>query len=155
MAFKFKLEKILVMRHEAVQEMLALIKEIERQVNETRAKIKLKHAQIKTNQEEMVETNYQFAEEYLRVLKRLNKEFEALHQDLDELKQARTQAQKDLLDARMKAEALEKLKEKQAEEYYEEENRIDQLETDEKVSLKFATEMLKRQEEEEDDEDWF
>ena len=143
------------MRHEAVQEMLALIKEIERQVNETRAKIKLKHAQIKTNQEEMVETNYQFAEEYLRVLKRLNKEFEALHHDLDELKQARTQAQKDLLDARMKAEALEKLKEKQAEEYYEEENRIDQLETDEKVSLKFATEMLKRQEEEEDDEDWF
>lgn len=155
MAFKFKLEKILKIRHEAVQEILAKIQELEKKINETRISIKLKHTQIKTNQEEMIESNYQFAEEYLRVLKKLNKEFEKLHEDLARYKKDRDQAQKDLLDARMKAEALEKLKEKQAEEYYEEENRIEQLETDEKVSLKFATDILKRQlEEEEDDEAW-
>ena len=156
MPFKFKLEKILKMRHEAVQEMLAKIQQIEKDINETRLDIKVKHVEIKSNQDEMVETNYQFAEEYLRILKKLQKEFEKLHEKLASLREVRKQAQIDLVDARMKAEALEKLKEKQAEEYYEEMNRIDQLETDEKVSLKFATEMLKKQqEEEEDDEDWF
>ena len=76
MPFKFKLEKILKMRHEAVQEMLAKIQQIEKDINETRLDIKVKHVEIKSNQDEMVETNYQFAEEYLRILKKLQKEYQ-------------------------------------------------------------------------------
>jgi flagellar export protein FliJ len=151
MAFKFKLTKILKMREDAVQELIGEIKLIEKDIEKTKLDIKVKYAEIKSTQDEMMETNYQYAEGHLRILKKLEKEFEKLHEKLAKLREKLKSKQEELFEMRMKVETLKKLRERQSEEYYREENRKEQLETDEKVALKFASDMVKAQQEADED----
>jgi len=53
-----------------------------------------------------------------------------------------------LLEAKKELEALEKLKERQADEFYQEQNRLEQKQTDERATLKFTTEIQRKQAEE-------
>ena len=151
MVFKFKLSKILKMREDAVQELIGEIKLIEKDIEKTRLDIKVKYAEIRSTQDEMMETNYQYAEGHLRILKKLEKEFEKLHEKLAKLRKHLKTKQEELFEMRMKVETLKKLRERQSEEYYREENRKEQLETDEKVALKFASDMVKAQQEADED----
>ena len=151
MVFKFKLAKILKMREDAVQELIGEIKLIEKDIEKTKLDIKVKYAEIRSTQDEMMETNYQYAEGHLRILKKLEKEFEKLHEKLAKLRDNLKTKQEELFEMRMKVETLKKLRERQSEEYYREENRKEQLETDEKVALKFASDMVKAQQEADED----
>jgi flagellar export protein FliJ len=151
MVFKFKLTKILKMREDAVQELIGEIKLIEKDIEKTKLDIKVKYVEIKSTQDEMMETNYQYAEGHLRILKKLEKEFEKLHEKLAKLREKLKSKQEELFEMRMKVETLKKLRERQSEEYYREENRKEQLETDEKVALKFASDMVKAQQEADED----
>jgi flagellar export protein FliJ len=82
--------------------------------------------EIRERNEELIKNNYQMAQEHLRTIKHLNDKLDQAKKDLiskqDELEQARL----DLIEAQQKLEAMEKLKEKRAEEYYLEQNRLDQ-----------------------------
>ena len=151
MVFKFKLTKILKMREDAVQELIGEIKLIEKDIEKTKLDINVKYVEIKSTQDEMMETNYQYAEGHLRILKKLEKEFEKLHEKLAKLRENLKAKQIELFEMRMKVETLKKLRERQSEEYYREENRKEQLETDEKVALKFASDMVKAQQEADED----
>jgi predicted XRE-type DNA-binding protein len=73
MVFKFKLTKILKMREDAVQELIGEIKLIEKDIEKTKLDIKVKYVEIKSTQDELMETNYQYAEGHLRILKKLEK----------------------------------------------------------------------------------
>ena len=53
-------------------------------------------------------------------------------------------ARKDLIEAQMKLEALEKLREKQEEEYRIEETLAEQKQSDERATLKYTIEMMQR-----------
>ena len=151
MVFKFKLTKILKMREDAVQELIGEIKLIEKDIEATKLDIKVKYVEIKSTPDGMMETNYQYAEGHLRILKKLEKEFEKLHEKLAKLRENLKAKQIELFEMRMKVETLKKLRERQSEEYYREENRKEQLETDEKVALKFASDMVKAQQEADED----
>ena len=106
--------------------------------------------ELRDTHNEMMANNYAMAQDYLRLIKQLDKRLEQARKDLRARKEELAQRKVELIEAQKKLEALEKLKERQAEEYKIEMDRIEQIATDEKVTMKFAYEMLKEAEEQEE-----
>gem|GEM_PF-3940367 len=99
--------------------------------------------EIRDRNEELIKNNYEMAQEHLRTIKHLNDKLDQAKKDVIAKEQELEQARLDLIEAQQKLEAMEKLKEKRAEEYYLEQNRLDQKMTDEKATLKFSTDKRK------------
>jgi flagellar export protein FliJ len=87
------------------------------------------------------------AQEHMRVIKKLNKKLEELKKELIKREKHLEDSKLELIEAQTKLEALEKLKTKQTEEFYAEQNRLEQLQTDENATLKYATELMQKQQE--------
>ena len=100
---------------------------------------------------DIAETEDTFKKNALLKAKFKFNQFEKLHKKLAKLRENLKAKQEELFEMRMKVETLKKLRERQSEEYYREENRKEQLETDEKVALKFASDMVKAQQEADED----
>jgi flagellar export protein FliJ len=140
------------MRRDEHDEALREVGRARQRIEDAKLALKRKEEERRKTQNELIENNYTMAQEYLRLLKKLDKEYENLELQLEERKKELELAKQNVLDTRMKVEALEKLREKQEQEFYDEQNRLEQIETDEKVALKFASEMVKKQNEEDGDE---
>jgi flagellar protein FliJ len=147
MVFKFRLDKVLMMRQEAVDK--ARLEVVDAALDLTKAQKALDDniREIKQRSEDLIKNNYDMAQDHLRVIKVMQILQKKLRDNVKSAKYRLEKAKKDLLEAQMKLEALQKLKEKQTEEYYLEENLLEQKETDERVSLKFATDMLQNAQE--------
>lgn len=144
MVFKFRLDKVLFLRREELEtaqqnlaHALTAVEKLKKQIISTKEKL------AKTNQE-LLENNYKMAEAYLRLIKKINEKLKKEEKDLKIAENHVSECRKVLVIAKQKVETLEKLKEKKLEEYKEEMNRIEQKETDEKVSLRFAMELQEK-----------
>ena len=142
MVFKFRLDKVLMMRQEAVDKARIVVVEAVIALTKAQKALDDNIREIKQRNEDLIKNNYDMAQDHLRVIKAMHIQQKKLKDNVKSAEFRLEKAKKDLLDAQMKLEALQKLKEKQAEEYYIEENLLEQKETDERVSLKFATDML-------------
>ena len=142
MVFKFRLDKVLMMRQEAVDKARIVVVEAAIALTKAQKALDDNIREIKQRNEDLIKNNYDMAQDHLRVIKAMHIQQKKLKDNVKSAEFRLEKAKKDLLDAQMKLEALQKLKEKQAEEYYIEENLLEQKETDERVSLKFATDML-------------
>lgn len=145
MPFKFRLEKVLTLRQEAVEAAHLVVIKAEKALQVTKDNIVKTAADLMQRNEDLIRNNYEMAQEHMRVIKKLNDKLEELKKELVLREQELVQAKRALLEAQKKLEALEKLKEKQAEEYLLEQNRLEQIETDEKATLKYTTELLQQQ----------
>jgi flagellar export protein FliJ len=147
MVFKFRLDKVLMMRQEAVDKARIVVVEAVIALTKAQKALDDNIREIKQRNEDLIKNNYDMAQDHLRVIKAMHIQQKKLKDNVKSAEFRLEKAKKDLLDAQMKLEALQKLKEKQAEEYYIEENLLEQKETDERVSLKFATDMLQNAQE--------
>lgn len=147
MAFKFRLEKVLTLRRDAVDEARIA------QVNAATALMKAQKAleenieEIKQRNEDLIKNNYNMAQDHLRVIKALHDQQKTLKDNVQRAEFELEKAKKALIDAQMKLEALEKLREKREEEFNIEANLAEQKLTDERATLKFTTEMMRKAEE--------
>jgi flagellar export protein FliJ len=147
MAFKFRLEKVLTIRREAVDEARANVLAAQKALQEVKEMIIKTSIEITQRNEDLIKNNYQMAQEHMRVIKKLNKKLEELKKELVRREKNLENTKIELIEAQKKLEALEKLKEKQAEEFYTEQNRLEQIQTDEKAALKYATDLMLKQQE--------
>lgn len=144
MVFKFRLEKVLVLRQEAVDRAQKELIKSQLALKQAKEKTKALIEDLRHRHEELIKNNYQLAQDHLRVIKHTKTLLEKAQKHQADCEQAVIQARKALLDAQKELEALQKLKEKQAEAYHLEANRVEQKETDEKNALKYATDKLKK-----------
>ena len=147
MAFKFRLEKVLKIREQEVEEARMALMEAERRVEETKMKITQTQQEIKDRNQELIASNYERAQDHLRCIKYCQNKLKILKKELEDRKEAVRQAFIALQEAQQKLEAMKKLKEKQAEEYRIEMDKLEQKINDEKVSLKFAADMVQKAQE--------
>ena len=136
-----------MMRQEAVDKARIVVVEAVIALTKAQKALDDNIREIKQRNEDLIKNNYDMAQDHLRVIKAMHIQQKKLKDNVKSAEFRLEKAKKDLLDAQMKLEALQKLKEKQAEEYYIEENLLEQKETDERVSLKFATDMLQNAQE--------
>ena len=144
MPFKFRLEKVLTLRREAVDKarieqsaaaaaLVAAEKALQENIDE-----------IKQRNEDLIKNNYDMAQDHLRVIKALHDQQKQLKEDVQNAEFRLEKAKKALIEAQKKLEAMEKLREKREEEYKEEQRLTEQKETDERATLKYTTEMVQR-----------
>lgn len=104
--------------------------------------------EIKERNADLIQNNYNMAEDHLRVIKVRHDEQKTLKTNIEIAEKNLDRAKEELLDAQMRLEAMEKLREKREEEYYQEQNLIEQKQTDERATLKYTIDMMRRAEEE-------
>lgn len=144
MPFKFRLEKVLILRREALDQARLRVVEADKQLKLAIQRVIKIGEDIRIANEEMIRHNYDMAQDRLREIRNLQDKLKKAKQEQVKREQELIQAKNDMQEAHKRLEALEKLKAKQAEEYYLEENRIEQIQTDEKASLKYASAMVQR-----------
>ena len=147
MPFKFRLERVLTIRRQALEDARLAVLAAENEVKKAHELVERLVQELKDMHNEMMANNYAMAQDYLRVIKQLDKRLEQAKKDLRARREELVQRKLELIEAHKKLEALEKLKERQAEEYKIEADRVEQIQTDERVTMKFAHEMLKEAEE--------
>lgn len=152
MVFKFRLERILSIRRQAVEKARLRVIAAERAVKQAKEKISRLQIELRTTHEEMIADHYRMAQDYLRLIKVIEKKLDQARKDLKQREIELAESKQELLDAQKRLEALEKLKIKQAEEYKIEMDRLEQKQTDEKVTMKFAHDALKNQQEDIEEE---
>lgn len=146
MVFKFRLERILSIRRQAVEKARLRVIAAEKALKEAKEKVSRLQIELKTAHEEMIADHYRMAQDYLRLIKSIEKKLDQARKDVKQREIELAERKRELLDAQKRLEALEKLKIKQAEEYKLESDRLEQKQTDEKVTMKFAHDALKNQE---------
>lgn len=151
MVFKFRLERILSIRRQALEKARLRVIAAERAVKQAKEKVSGLQIELRTTHEEMIADHYRMAQDYLRLIKTIEKKLEQARKDLKQREIELAERKKELLDAQKRLEALEKLKIKQAEEYKIEMDRLEQKQTDEKVTMKFAHDALKIAQEEDEE----
>ena len=151
MAFKFRLERVLTIRRQALEDARLAVLAAENEVKKAHELVERLTQELRETHNEMIADNYAMAQDYMRVIKQLDKRLEQSKKDLRARREELVQRKLELIEAQKKLEALEKLKERQAEEYKIEMDRLEQIATDEKVTMKFAHEMLREAEEQENE----
>ncbi len=145
MPFKFRLEKVLSLRREDVERAQRVVIQAKKALEEAEKRLQIAIADLKFKQEELIRENYRMAEDHMRGIKKAQDHIENVKKQLLMCQNQLEEAKKALLEAQKRLEAMEKLKEKQAEEYLLEETRIEQKQSDEKAALKFAVDMMQKQ----------
>ena len=148
MAFKFRLEKVLVLRREDVDKAYMEVQEAKKALLKATERLDQNIQEIKDRNADLIQNNYERAQDHLRVIKHLTDKQKQLRDDVQNAEFRVEKAKKDLIEAQMKLEAMEKLKEKRREEYELEENLMEQKQTDERASLKYTIEMMQKAQEE-------
>jgi len=142
--FKFRLERILKLRRDELESARQLLAEAMIELEKAKKALVAAQNALREAKEEMLKDNYKMPQEYLRLIKERDKKVEKRELELEQAEAYLRQCRQNAIEAQQKVEALEKLKEKQTEEYNYEQNRLEQIQTNEKVTLKYASEVQKQ-----------
>ena len=154
MPFKFRLAKVLTLRQDELEAARVKMAKTIKDLDMTREYLELTKVQLEIAHVEMIKDNYAMPKEHARNVKRRTDNRDLAELKVKELEEQLIKDREAVVAAQMKVEALEKLREKQEEEFLFEENRLEQKQTDENVSLKFASDMLKTPENTEEEDVW-
>ncbi len=150
MPFKFRLERILKLRRDELETARQVLAEAMEELNKARKALVAAQDALREAKEEMLLDNYKMPQEYMQLIKSRDKKVEKREIEKENAEAFLHQARANAIEAQQKVEVLEKLKEKQTEEYNYEQNRLEQIQTNEKVTLKYASEVQKQANNEQD-----
>ena len=147
MPFRYRLEKILTIREEELDEAILEMKKAEDHLRAVSCELSVTTERRNEIHAELINEGMPHATLYVRRIKQLNEKIATLEKELQAAQDALIKAKEKVLEAKMKLEALKKHKEKKQKDYIQEENRKERLNLDEIGILKHARDMLEKVEE--------
>ena len=142
MSFKYRLEKVLKIREEELDEAILEMKRAEEHLRAISHQLSVTVEKRNELHSELIREGIAHAILYVRRIKQLNEQIAKLEKDLQDAQDALIKAKEAVVEAKMKLEALKRHKEKKLKDYLEEENRKERIRLDEIGVLKHARELL-------------
>ena len=145
--FKYRLEKILKIREEELDEAILEMKKAEDHLRKVSHELSTTTENRNDLHAELIKEGISRATLYVRRIKQLNDRIAQLEKDLQTAQEKLIKAKEAVKEAKMKLEALKRHKQKKQKDYNEEENRLERIRLDEIGVLKHARELLESREE--------
>ncbi len=147
MVFKYRLEKILKIREEELDEAILEMKKAEDHLRKVSHELSTTTENRNDTHAELIREGTGRATLYVRRIKQLNDRIAQLEKDLQAAQEKLVKAKEAVKEAKMKLEALKRHKQKKQKDYNEEENRLERIRLDEIGVIKHARELLEAREE--------
>lgn len=147
MPFKYRLEKVLKIREEELDEAILNMKKAEENLRSISHELSITTEHRNDLHAELIREGLRHASLYVRRIKQLNEKIAKLEKDLQAAQDALIKAKEKVLEAKMKLEALKRHKQRKYKEYIEEENRRERIMLDEIGVLKYTRELIESREE--------
>ena len=147
MSFRYRLEKVLKIREEELDEAIIAMKKAEDNLKRISQELSLTTEKRNELHAELITEGIVHATLYVRRIKQLNEMIAKLEKDLQAAQDTLIKAKETVKEAKMKLEALKRHKSKKHKDFIEEENRKERLMMDEIGVLKHARELLGSREE--------
>ena len=146
MAFRYRLEKVLKIREEELDDAILEMKKAEDHLRKVSYELSATTERRNDLHAELINEGMAHATLYVRKIKQLNDKIAQLEKDLQAAQTALIKAKENVVEAKMKLEALKKHKQRKHKEYSEEENRKERIQLDEIGVLKYTRELLESRE---------
>lgn len=146
MPFHYRLEKVLKIREQELDEAILEMKKAEDHLRTVSYELSLTTERRNELHAELINEGMGHATLYVRRIKQLNEKIAGLERDLQAAQDALIKAKEEVLEAKMKLEALKKHKERKQKEFMDEENRREGIMLDEIGILKHTRQLLESRE---------
>ncbi len=146
MPFKYRLEKVLKIREEELDEAILEMKKAEDHLRKVSRDLSTTTENRNDLHSELIREGISRATLYVRRIKQLNDRIAQLEKDLKTAEEKLRKAKEAVKEAKMKLEALKRHKQKKQKDYNEEQNRLERIQMDEIGVLKHARELLESRE---------
>ena len=147
MSFKYRLERVLKIREEELDEAILEMKKAEDNLRKISQELSVTTEHRNELHSELIQEGISHATLYVRRIKQLNENIAQLEKDLQDAQDKLIKAKEEVVEAKMRLETLKRHKERKFKEYNEEENRLERIRLDELGILKHARELLESREE--------
>lgn len=148
MPFKYRLEKVLKIREEELDNAILEMKKAEDHLKAVSLELSMTTERRNELHAELISEGISHATLYVRRIKQLNEKIAQLEKDLQAAQDALIKAKENVLEAKMRLEALKRHKGRKHKQYTDEENRKEGIRLDEIGILKHARELLESRTEE-------
>ena len=145
--FKYRLEKVLKIREEELDEAILEMKKAEDHLRKVSHELSATTEHRNDLHLELITKGIAQATLYVRRIKQLNDKIAQLEKDLQTAQEKLIQAKEEVKEAKMKLEALKRHKQKKQKDYNLEQDRLERIQMDEIGVLKHARELLESREE--------
>ena len=146
MSFKYRLEKVLKIREEELDQAILNMRRAEDTLKAVAFELSSTTERRNELHAELINEGIGHAQLYVRRIKQLNERIAQLEKDLIKAEEELKQAKEDVKEAKMKLEALKRHKEKKHKDFIIEEDRKERLQLDEIGVLKYTRELLESRE---------
>ena len=146
MAFKYRLERVLKIREEELDEAILEMKKAEDHLRKVSHDLSTTTENRNDLHAELIKEGISRATLYVRRIKQLNDRIAQLEKDLQAAQEKLIKAKEAVKEAKMKLEALKRHKQKKQKDYNEEENRLERIRLDEIGIIKHARELMEARE---------
>lgn len=147
MPFQYRLERVLKIREEELDEAIIEMKKAEDHLRAVSYELSVTTEKRNDLHAELISEGISHATLYVRRIKQLNEKIAKLEKELQAAQDALIKAKEEVIEAKMKLEALKRHKQKKHKDYQDEENRKERIRLDEIGVLKHARELLESREE--------
>lgn len=148
MVFQYRLEKVLKIREQELDDAILNMKKAEDNLRVVSKELSVTTERRNDLHAELINEGMTHATLYVRRIKQLNDQIAKLEKDLQAAQEALIKAKEEVIKAKMKLEALKRHKQRKHKEYIDEENRKERIRLDEIGILKHARELLEARSEE-------
>ena len=146
MSFKYRLEKVLKIREQELDNAILEMKKAEEKLRAASYELSVTVEKRNELHAELIREGMSHATLYVRRIKQLNGKIVTLEKNLQAAQEALIKAKERVIEAKRKLEALKRHKDKKYKEYLEEENRKERIMLDEIGVLKHARELIESRE---------
>lgn len=146
MSFKYRLEKVLKLREEELDEAILEMKKAEEHLRAVSNDLSITTEHRNDLHLELIKEGMSHATLYVRRIKQLNEKIAKLEKDLQAAQDALIKAKEEVIEAKKRLEALKKHRDKKLKDYIEEENRKERINLDEIGVLKHTRELIESRE---------
>ena len=147
MPFKYRLEKVLKIREEELDEAILKMKRAEEHLRAVSNELSFTTERRNDLHFELIREGISHATLYVRRIKQLNEKIAQLEKDLQSAQDQLIKAKEEILEAKRKLEALKRHKEKKHKDFIAEENRKERIMLDEIGVLRHTRELIESREE--------
>lgn len=146
MSFKYRLEKILTIREDELDDAILGMKKAEDHLRAVTFELSSTTERRNELHAELINEGITHATLYVRKIKQLNEKIAQLEKDIVTAQEALSKAKEAVKEAKMKLEALKRHKEKKHKDFIQEEDRKERIRLDEIGVLKHTRELLESRE---------
>jgi len=146
MPFHYRLERVLKIREEELDEAILEMKKAEEHLRKISYELSITIERRNEIHAELINEGMPHAVLYVRRIKQLNEKIAQLEKDLQAAQTALIKAKEEVVEAKSRLEALKRHKQRKHKEYTEEEYRQERIRLDEIGVLKYTRELLESKE---------